>query len=93
MTNYYIMSMEDFQILKNKIVLWFKSRNSGNVVDTGNEHFIVPPQLVNIPNEGFQLNQKEYPCYLLTRHQQIEITSILMEENRISRRLSRFASG
>jgi hypothetical protein len=77
--NYYIMSMEKYNLLKNEISEWYKN----TTIKNKNYNFIIPPHIISIKNEGFQLNQTLYPNYLLTRHQQIDITSFLLEENRI----------
>lgn len=81
--NYYIMSMENYDLLKNEISEWYKN----TTIINKDLNFVIPPHIISIKNEGYQLNQDLYPNYLLTRHQQIDITSLLLEENRICKKI------
>ena len=65
---------------------WFENRNLQNIIDTNPNQFVIPPQLINIRNDIFQLNPLLYQNKELSLDQQMQITSLIIEENRISRR-------
>jgi hypothetical protein len=80
------LSVRDLNILYNLIMNWFENYNLQNISDINTYQFIIPPQLINIRNDIFQLNPLFYKNQELSLEQQVQIKELLLEENRISRR-------